>query len=153
MNAGWVEKLHALIKSHENVGMGTPVGDTEIDEAQAALEIDFPLQLKSYLKAFGHLEIGHNEIYGLGSDIPDYLSLVKETLAERKTFRPYIPAHLLPIQNDGSGNHYCLDLSSNQEDPPIVFWSHEGDESQIPEEVSATFTSWLLRVVDEAFEV
>jgi cell wall assembly regulator SMI1 len=153
MRIDWIEKLQGLLNTHDDMSMGNPASDKEINEAQSSLEVVFPLQLKAYLKTFGHLEIGHNALYGLGPGIPDYLSLVKETLGERHTYRPYIPVHLLPIQNDGAGNHYCLDLSSNQEDPPIVFWSHDDDESQIPESVADSFTLWLLEVADESFKV
>jgi cell wall assembly regulator SMI1 len=152
MHPDWILQLQALINTREDISMGVPVRNKEIQEAEAELEIDFPLSVKSYLKNFGYLVIAHKELYGLGPDIPDHLSIVKETLAERKIFRPYIPVHLLPMQNDGGGNHYCLDLSSSHENPPIVFWSHEDDENQIPDKVSESFTSWLLEVVDETFE-
>lgn len=132
--------------------MGVPATDRAIEEAESELGVVFPRQLKTYLKTFGHLEIGHHDLYGLGSNIPDYLSIVKETLLERKQFRPHIPVHLLPIENDGSGSHYCLDVSSAHDDPPVVFWSHDDDEEQAPDVVSNSFTSWLLKVADEMLE-
>jgi cell wall assembly regulator SMI1 len=152
MNEDWIAQLLGLIDAHEDIRMGVAATDSAIGEAESELGVSFPLRLRTYLTTFGHLEIGHHELYGLGPDIPHYLSIVKETVSERKEFRPYIPVHLLPIENDGGGNHYCLDISSTHDDPPIVFWSHDDDEEQVPDIVSSSFTSWLLEVADETLE-
>lgn len=152
MNNDWAAHLLGLIDAHEEIRKGVAASDLAIDDAESALGVTFPRQLKTYLKILGHLEIGHRQLYGLGSGIPDYLSIVKETLAERKEFRPYIPLHLLPLENDGGGNHYCLDLSSAHDDPPVVFWTHEDDEQQTPEAVSNAFTSWLLEIANETLK-
>jgi cell wall assembly regulator SMI1 len=152
MSNNWTAQFLNLVETHEEIRMSFPVTDETIEEAESILEVVFPLQLKIYLKTFGRLEIGYHDLYGVGSTIPDYLSIVKETLSERKEFRPYIPVHLLPIENDGSGNHYCLDVSSVHDDPPVVFWNHENDEEQIPEPVSNSFTSWLFEIANESFE-
>jgi cell wall assembly regulator SMI1 len=148
----WQAQLLGFIDAYEQMSQGVAATEKEIESAESELGITFPLELKAYLIVFGHLEIGHHELYGLGLNIPDYLSIVKETLLERHQFRPHIPVHLLPIQNDGAGNHYCLDLSVGIEDPPIVFWNHDGDETQTPDVVSSSFTSWLLEVANETLE-
>ena len=43
------------------------------------------------------------EFNGLGGGVPKHLDLCEETIAEREQFIPYLPSHLLPMENDGGG--------------------------------------------------
>lgn len=84
-------------------------------------------------------------LYGLGADAPPHLDLVRMTESERTEMYPRIRADLVPIMNDGAGNHYCIDGSaSGPTEPPIVLWDHELDEDQMPEEYGEKFSTWLV---------
>ena len=59
-------------------------------------------------------------MFGLGADVPAVNDLVRETLAERHEFRPYLPPHLIPLHNDGAGNLAALDTRRSGDDPPVT---------------------------------
>jgi len=63
-----------------------------------------------------------------------------------------MPHRLIPLMNDGSGNHECLDTSKIKDgDCPVVFWDHEHPRGilQSPKRISVSFTAWLKRKIDE----
>lgn len=119
--------------------------DEEIAMAECELGVSFPAVFRRYLSEFGYLEIRSAELYGLGAGVPQHLDLVRNTKAERSEFHPYIPHHLIPFLPNGGGDHYCIDLSSGADDPPVVFWNHELDSEQRPPLLADRFTSWLLQ--------
>ncbi len=119
----------------------------EIDHAQSELGGVFPESYRSFLLDYGWARFAHEEIYGLGKDVPNHLNLIRNAISERRQMSPLIPEWLIPIMNDGAGNHYCLDASISQESP-VVFWDHELGEDQKPETVSANFAQWLVDLLD-----
>ncbi len=145
----WLAEIRRLVESSSNAEVAVGASEAEIEAAEAALGVRFPPQFRAYLSEFGYLSIAHCEFNGLGAGVPEHVNLVRETLAEREMFRPYIPIHLLPLENNGAGDHFCIDLTAGLEDPPVVFWSHDEDESQTPEPESDRFSSWLLERVSE----
>ena len=72
----------------------------------------------------GHIDwasIEGLELYGLGEDVPAYLDLVTVTVSERTEMRPRLPNRLVPLMNDGAGNHYCLEFESREQgECPVV---------------------------------
>src|SRR5262245_39483618 len=119
----------------------------EIRQAEHALGVAFSLSYLRFLALYGWAEIGCFQVYGIGAGVPEHLNIVSNTIGEREEFEPHMPHHLIPVMNDGSGNHYCLDSScANADDEmPIVFWDHESPagESQMPKAVAPTFEHWL----------
>jgi hypothetical protein len=62
---------------------------------------------------------------------------------------PRLLQALVPIRNDGGGNHYCPDTRHLQDDEcPVVFWDHEEGATQTPEQVAVNFTAWLTDELD-----
>ena len=89
------------------------------------------------------------ELYGLGDDVPKYLDLKRVTMSERDEMIPRIPPHLVPILNDGSGNHFCLDSKGIAgADCPVVFWDHDSRDDQEPEVIAGGFVQWLNTELD-----
>ena len=124
---------------------GVGASEANIQTAEEQLGIKLPDSYKDFLKEFGWGGAGHLEFFGLGSDVPAHLDLVMVTLEERSLYRPYMLTYLVPLLNDGFGNHYCLDTRHIESgDCPVVFWNHELDESQIPELVAENYEKWLL---------
>ena len=98
---------------------------------------------RSSLRTFGWASLPYTEVYGLGEGRPYAgLDLVRVTKQERAEGCPLTPHHLLPIENDGSGDLYCLDTRVSIE-PPVVFWGHERGDDQIPEVVAGDFSSYI----------
>jgi hypothetical protein len=137
------------IKSLANDECGAGVSMKEVFDAEHRLKLRFPASYRSFLLEVGWAAIGHSEIYGLGPDVPPHLELVAMTTSERSDVTPALPRHLLPIQNDGFGNHFCLDTSAlSANECPVVFWNHELGKDQVPERISESFWAWIRDVLE-----
>jgi cell wall assembly regulator SMI1 len=125
--------------------LGHGAADVDISTTEASLGTTLPESYKAFLREFGWGGVDSWELCGLGTGVPNYLDLVRITESERTMFHPHIPPPLIPIMNDGFGNHYCLDTGSlNDGECPVVFWDHEKGPRQKPEVVSQRFDLWLL---------
>ncbi len=135
-----VRRLHSLREAE--FGQGATAREIKLAEEQ--LGIEFPDSYKAFLGQFGWASKDGLELYGLGKDVPAYLDLVTVTLSERTEMRPYLPRSLVPLMNDGAGNHYCLDVECGEQgECPVVFWDHTLGESQDPEHVARDLETWL----------
>jgi cell wall assembly regulator SMI1 len=146
------EDVSARLRRSPEAETGVGASPEEIERAERKLSAQLPGPYKRFLREFGWGGVGHWEVFGLGRDVPPYLDLVHVTLEERTEFRPRLPPHLVPIMNDGAGNHHCLDTSAvkDGDECPVVFWdhAHELAESQTPTELAPDFTAWLSQMVD-----
>lgn len=132
---------------------GRGASPAEIAAGEQALGLTFPESYRAFLSEFGWGGVEDIEVFGLGLDVPTFLDLVRVTHVERLEAEPQLPQHLLPILNDGYGNHYCLDTSiRNDNESPVVFWDHEAGPDQEPEVVASTFVDWLMQEVEEREE-
>lgn len=132
---------------HQEFGHGAQ--REQIDSAERALDVRFPTSYRAFLQEFGWGGVEDIELFGLGDDVPLHLDLVRMTESERSEMRPRLSPNLIPIMNDGGGNLYCLDASVGfREEYPVVFWDHEADDSQEPEEVAEDFPSWVSEQLD-----
>lgn len=125
------------------------VGDPEISTAEGLLG-RFPEDYRHFLKEYGWISVDHLEVYGLGSDIPDYLQVVRMTLLERSETGSPIPDTYVCVMNDGAGNLLCFDAAGSTfiKASPIVFWDHEKGSSQALEIVAPSFEEWLARLLE-----
>ncbi|WNG54214.1 SMI1/KNR4 family protein [Archangium gephyra] len=135
-------ELSELLESNPTKSFGQGVSDEEIDTASAELQVELTGGYRLFLKRFGWGGVGSIEIFGLGVDVPPYLSLTAMTRSEREEMNPALPSHLIPLMNDGGGNLYCLD-SRVSGDPSVVFWDHTAGEHQDLTRVASDFTTWL----------
>jgi cell wall assembly regulator SMI1 len=125
----------------------------EISAAEGALSVQLPPSYKAFLSKFGWAKLFGDRVLGVGHDLPSGNELIKTTLGERSVFRPYIPHHLVPVMNDGAGNHYCLDTAQMGDgECPVVFWDHEHPdaEDQTPEFVAPSFAQWIITRIAES---
>jgi cell wall assembly regulator SMI1 len=140
-----IEEVRELIKAFGDKECGHGVTSQEIADTENELGGFFPQSYKRFLRQFGWARFRHEELYGLGSGVPAYLELVRNTVAERFEMQPSLRPSLIPIMNDGAGNHFCLDTSRTSDcECPVVFWDHEQGADQEPETVSETFDGWLI---------
>ena len=61
-------------------------------------------------------------------------------------------SELLPVMNDGAGNHFCLDCGKLKDGVcPVVLWEHDNpkEEKQRPSKVSASFAKWIVTLAQE----
>jgi len=107
-------ELIGRLRSCQEAELGRGATPQEIELAEKRLGVEFPESYKAFLGHFGWASLEGLELYGLGEDVPTYLGLVKVTLSERTHMRSRLPNRLVPLMNDGAGNHYCLDVMSRQ---------------------------------------
>ncbi|MFE8604948.1 SMI1/KNR4 family protein [Archangium violaceum] len=145
-------ELSELLESNPTKSFGQGVSDAEIDIASVELEVELTGGYRLFLKRFGWGGVGSIEIFGLGVDVPPYLSLLPLTRSEREEMTPALPVHLIPLMNDGGGNLYCLD-SRGVREPSVVFWEHTAGEQQEPTRVASDFTMWLAERIEREVDM
>ncbi len=120
--------------------------DSGIAEIEQTLGVQLPEDYGCFLRKFGSV-CWPDYIYGTaGGKFAS--SVVALSTWERTEAYPAIPHHLIPIYNDGWGNHDCLDTAQTKLGRcPVVFWNHELDEDQTPELIQSSFIEWLARMV------
>ena len=137
-------QLRQLLSPFSDYQMGSGVSQDTILSAETTLQIRFPPHYIEFLLEVGWLSVGHVSVYGLGTNTPTYLNVVTITLSERTEMMPRMPVYLIPVMNNGFGDHYCLDTRDKSNTKHhVVFWDHEKPESQEPEIISNNFDGWL----------
>jgi hypothetical protein len=122
----------------------------EITTAERGLGVSFPESYRQFLIGFGWARFSRHLIYGVCRNTPLYADVVRNTTALRSLMEPALPRHLIPIMNDGRGNHYCLDTSGTTNgECAVVFWDHEKPADQIAGQVAVAFDIWLLDLIRE----
>jgi hypothetical protein len=135
----WIEALQQKVLAHEaQVGQGASL--ESIEAAEEAIG-PFPSEYREFLSRFGYASVGPHEIYGLGSDLPQYLNVEFMTLTERRDADGF-PSNGIVIFNDGGGNLHFLESNRDADRYPVKVWYQE-DPSDI-ETVSEGFPAWLL---------
>jgi len=143
------DDLIAHMLSYKFRTLGHGATDEEIDEASKRLGVPIQGGYRAFLRRFGYGGVGGHEMYGLGTGVPEHLHLVLMTQSERTEMEPNIPPHLLPIYNNGGGDHACLDTQASPDEPPVVMWYHEDGPDQVPGVEAPDFASWLANALNE----
>ena len=150
-----IREMISQITSLADKDCGTGATDRAIVDAEQTLGVRFPHSYKAFLSRFGWARVYCDPVFGLGPSVPPEYDLVETARCERYEAHPHIPDHLVPIMNDGAGNHYCLDTSRLHDgECPVVFWDHEHQDGpdQSPDQVSPSFDRWLIdRIVDSPY--
>jgi len=142
-------EMDRVIDQFADKDCGKGASAQELAEFEGRFGVTLPESYKDFLRRYGWARFSHQEIYGLGPDVPAHLQLTRNTHSERFDMAPRLPPSLVPIMNDGAGNHYSLrtDQSVNGE-CPVVLWNHELGPEQELAPVSSTFRQWLLALLD-----
>ena len=101
-----MKSLATFIQAHPNAKSARPVDATEIKNQEAILELKFGSQYSDFLKEFGCLVLGPNEIYGICGKNDSIPSAIHATLSARKDNN--FPQSLLVITEDGRGKLLCV---------------------------------------------
>jgi cell wall assembly regulator SMI1 len=143
-------QIRKLVDEFADKEYGVGATKDEIANAETVLGVVLPETYRRFLGMFGWGRFSHQELYGVGSDTPPYLDLVKNASAERFEMEPRMPWHLVPVMNDGAGNHYCLDTARSVDgECPVVFWDHEQESSQTPAVMAPSFGQWFVDLLTE----
>jgi cell wall assembly regulator SMI1 len=139
----WDQILQLL--SQHDLTHGEGATDEDISAAEGLLGVQFTEELRHYLRRIGWIDHDMG-FYGLGKDVPSKaLDLIENTRWEREEAGPPMHRHLIPILNNGGGDHWCVDTRSGD----VVRWNHELDEEQEPEKVDASLAAWMLQRLRE----
>lgn len=145
------DELERRMKSRADLTTGSGATEGQMLAAEKSLALKFPQDFRLFLTRLGWAKIVYDEIFGLGADVPAHLDIVSTTMAERHSLRPRLPHSLLPVMNDGAGNHYCIQTKVDDFGTyPVVFWNHEQDEEQVPEVVAESFIEWVVARLEDA---
>ena len=142
------DDLERILRSRDDVVIGCGISELALRTAEEELELTFPLQLCDYLMQFGHLELGHFELFGLGYSVPEYLDLVRMTLSERMDSGCPLRKDLIPLLNDGGGNLYCI-TAGRKQTGAIILWDHAAGPDQEPDAHAPTFQEWMIQLLEE----
>lgn len=143
------EEVATALRSHPDAEFGAGATGLDINQAEDHLQVVLPAEYKRFLREFGWAYVpGAGEVYGLGTDVVWHRDLVRVTLSERTEMRPRVPPYLVPILNDGGGNHYCLDTRPGADgECPVLLWDHELGEDQEPYVEARNFSLWLANLL------
>ena len=135
--------LCRLVRSRaDEIGTGcTPEELAVVGEAFPVLPGDYV----AYLSDFGWFTVSSHEVIGFGAGVPAHLDVIRVVGWERERAHPALRPELLPLETNGAGDHYCLDLDLAA-GHPVVFWSHDDPlgPDQLPAVVAHSFVAWAL---------
>lgn len=139
-----IDQLQKSLKKRDDATTGVGATLAPVQSAERLLQVSFPKPLVAYLEHIGWMQLGDREFFGLGADVPSHLELTSITRSEREDSGCPIPHSLIPLQNDGAGNLYCMDVSAEpNRRGRIFFWDHELGVRQRPEKVAHSWTEWI----------
>jgi hypothetical protein len=126
--------------------------EDDIRQMLCTVRVKLPDDYKRYLLGCGWVRLGPNIIYGLGPDVSESESVDRNVVFEHVRADPPMASNLIPIMNDGAGNHFCLDTKQMKGGTcPVVFWDHEHPkgEMQRPRKIAGSFAQWILSLLEE----
>lgn len=95
----------------------------EIDKAELALDFRFNTQFRLFLKEFGAMSVGSNEIFGLG--ISGHMNIVEATKEAREIHKKSL-SNLVVIQDYGIG-----DILITMDEKGFIYESREDENKKI----------------------
>ncbi|MDP1819498.1 MAG: SMI1/KNR4 family protein [Acidimicrobiales bacterium] len=139
------DRLCQLVRSRADE-IGTGCTPSELDAVRGAFGV-LPVDYVAYLGDFGWFTVSSHEVIGFGAGVPAHLDVIRVVTWERELAHPPMSAWLLPLENNGGGDHYCLDLAA--QGSPVVFWSHDDPlgPDQVPAVVAPSFAVWAVAIL------
>jgi hypothetical protein len=118
----WDSVLREL-QQYSGVRHGLGCDESVVRAAEHALALHFPNSYRQFLLSVGWLDIEGDEIFGLGTDLPEqYMNVVSATLNERKII--HLPESFVVVSQTYRGNLICLDTADMLDrECPVLFVS------------------------------
>ncbi|GIV14997.1 MAG: hypothetical protein KatS3mg022_0432 [Armatimonadota bacterium] len=118
----WDDVLTQL-RQHSGVKHGLGCDESAIQAAEQTLVLCFPNSYKQFLLSVGWLDLEGDEIFGLGTDLPEqYMDVVWATTKEREII--HLPDSFIVVSQTYRGNLICLDTADmHDQECPVLFVS------------------------------
>ena len=118
----WDSVLREL-QQYSGVRHGLGCDESVVRAAEHALALHFPNSYRQFLLSVGWLDIEGNEIFGIGTDLPEqYMNVVAKTLKEREII--HLPVSFVVVSQTYRGNLICLDTADMLDrECPVLFVS------------------------------
>jgi hypothetical protein len=127
-----------------------PATHAELTAAEEALGCQLPDSYRWFQLEFGDAVHSPVDIYSVLTPEPSGLNIVGINRGERHDTYPRLPVHLIAFSDSGGGDLLCFDTSIRHDgECPVVWWDHEGDETQHPERAASSFLDWLEQELHE----
>jgi hypothetical protein len=98
------------LPQYSGVRHGVGCDESAVQAAEQTLALCFPDSYKQFLLSIGWLDIEGNEIFGIGTDLPEqYMNVVAKTLKEREII--HLPVSFVVVSQTYRGNLICLDTA------------------------------------------
>jgi hypothetical protein len=102
-----MKSLTTILRNCPNSKSAKPVSAEEIKEKESQLGLLFGPQYAAFLKEYGCLIVGANEIYGICGSNTAIPSAIHATLSARRI--KSFPMNLIVIAENGQGVLFCID--------------------------------------------
>lgn len=133
---------------------GATVAD--IKKVETFLQVRLPKDYREFLIDCGWVRIGPDVVFGLGPQATKAVSMREVSKVERVLADPPMRSTLVPLMNDGAGNHFCLDTAKFDKGRcSVVFWEHDHPRGtmQRTKKVASTFEQWILELIEAQEEL
>jgi hypothetical protein len=137
--------------SNSILNLESPIIDSRIEDFEKKIEYKLPKDFKYFIKKNNGFSLSVTEVYGIGKEFSNS-SLDEIYDFEHNEVGNPMPKYFLPFSPDGFGNHYCIDLSRNENEIcPIVFCQHDCNYENISEveTCNKNFVEWINEVMIE----
>lgn len=134
------------------ISLGESITDNRIKMFEEKYDLILPIKFKEFMAKCNGLSLRGNLLLSFNNE--DY-GIEKAYYIEHFQVEFEMPTNLIPITPDGEGNHYCLDISSGDENEcNVVFWQfgYEYSENDQPEITDASFLSFVDREFIQWFD-
>jgi hypothetical protein len=149
------DSVEALLKKYAaEVSVAGPKGDALISRAEAFLGIRFPPSYREFLRRWGALGFGPEEIYGVTSEdfatgrVPNGIWF---TAQERR--RLGLPSGFVVVVSADGDQYYCIDTARTGADGESPVWSWDVSSRTVLGIKSPTFGDFLLSRLRETAEI
>lgn len=130
-----MKKLTEFVQANPTFKSSKGVDVAEIKSLEAKLGVAFGPEFKLFLKEYGCLVVGPNEIYGICGNNKAIPSAIHATMSARKD--KDFPENLIVIAEDGRGKYFCVDSKD------ALFSVEHGTISPLNQTFEAFATNWL----------
>lgn len=139
--------INELLKfDNSSLELGNQIFDNRFEKLEFQIGFILPETFKELLKQYNGINLFGTVINGIDIIYGDS-SLDRLYHNEHFEVENAMPMELFPFSADGRGNHYCFDLSQNND--KVLFWQHDfnySDKSEI-EVCNNSFLEWVKEVL------